>query len=442
MSTLSFERFAARRAALLARMQAEGGGIAIIPTALEQIRNRDAHFPYRADSYFHYLTGFDEPEAVLVLIADDQPQSLLFCREKNLEREIWDGFRYGPEGAKTTFGFEGAYPITELDHRLTELMADQPNLWFSLGHDNHWDARVTAALNVVRTKTRAGKRAPAAVRDVRTALDAMRLIKDADELTLMRRAAQISAAAHVRAMRFTRAGCFEYELEAELLHEFRRHGCQSPAYTSIVAGGANACVLHYVSNNQVLKEGELVLIDAGGEFDGYAADITRTFPVSGRFSSTQTDVYAVVLAAQQAAIEAIQPGASFMAPHEAALDVLVQGMLDLGLLSGSRDEVMETESYKRFFMHRTSHWLGRDVHDAGEYKLGEQWQPLLPGMVLTVEPGLYVRPADDVPKAFWNIGVRIEDDAVVTATGCEIITRSAPTSIAEIEAVMAQSRSE
>ena len=438
---LSASRFASRRAALLARMREGGGGVALIPTAPEQIRNRDAHFPYRADSYFHYLTGFDEPEAVLVLVAGEAPQALLFCREKNLEREIWDGFRYGPDAARTTFGFDGAYPIAELDIRLTDLMADQPAVWFSLGHDGHWDSRVTTALNAVRAQTRTGKRAPAAVRDVRAELDAMRLIKDADELILMRRAAQISAAAHVRAMRFARAGCFEYELEAELLHEFRRNACQAPAYTSIVAGGTNACVLHYVGNNQILKDGDLVLIDAGGELDGYAADITRTFPVSGRFSGPQADVYSVVLAAQHAAIEAVRPGASFMAPHEAALDVLVSGMLDLSLLTGSREAVMESESYKRFFMHRTSHWLGRDVHDAGEYKLGEHWQTLQPGMALTIEPGLYVRPADNVPEAFWNIGVRIEDDAVVTVAGCDIITSDAPKSIADIEALMMQSRS-
>jgi Xaa-Pro aminopeptidase len=432
--------FRARRDALIARMQSAGGGVAVIPTAPERVRNRDAHYPYRADSYFHYLTGFDEPEAALVLIAAKEAQSMLFCREKNLEREIWDGFRYGPEAARETFGFDAAFPFGELDAKLAELIADQPALWFSMGHEPEWDARITTALNTVRGQTRAGKRAPAAVRDVRVELDTMRLIKDGDELAIMRQAGVISAAAHVRAMRFTSPGKYEHEVEAELLHEFRRQGCQSPAYTSIVAGGANACVLHYVANNQLLKDGDLLLIDAGGELDGYASDITRTFPVNGRFSGPQADVYNLVLAAQDAAIAAVRPGANFVAPHDAALKVLAQGMLDLKLLTGSIEAVMESESYKRFYMHRTGHWLGRDVHDAGEYKQGEQWQALAPGMVLTVEPGLYIRPADDVPQAFWNIGVRIEDDAVVTATACEIITSGVPNTIAGIEALMAEAR--
>jgi len=240
----------------------------------------------------------------------------------------------------------------------------------------------------------------------------------------------------MRAMRFTAPGRFEYEVEAELLHEFRRHGCEYPAYTSIVAGGANACVLHYVGNAQVLRDGELLLIDAGGELGGYASDITRSFPVNGRFSGPQADVYDMVLDAQTAAIAALRPGATFADPHEAALKVLAQGMVDLKLLPGSRDAVIESESYKRFYMHRTSHWLGKDVHDAGEYKEGEHWAPLLPGMVLTIEPGCYIRPADDVPQAFWNIGVRIEDDALVTVDGCEIITAAAPKKIADIEALM------
>jgi Xaa-Pro aminopeptidase len=256
----------------------------------------------------------------------------------------------------------------------------------------------------------------------------------------MRRVADISTAAHIRAMRFVAAGRFEYEVEAELLHEFRRQGCEYPAYTSIVAGGSNACVLHYVGNDQVLRDGDLLLIDAGGELNGYASDITRSFPVSGRFSGPQADVYDMVLDAQAAAIAAVRPGTTFADPHEAALKVLAQGMVDLKLLSGSPDAVIESESYKRFYMHRTSHWLGKDVHDAGEYKVGEHWAPLVPGMVLTIEPGCYIRPADDVPEAFWNIGVRIEDDAVVTVDGCEVITVAAPKKIADIEALMRDAR--
>jgi Xaa-Pro aminopeptidase len=439
----TFEAYRQRRLALIGRMARNGGGIALIPTSPEQPRNRDSHYPYRADSYFQYLTGFTEPEAVLVIVVgrgDAAPQSILFCREKNLEREIWDGFRHGPDGAREAFGFDAAHAIGELDAKLTELLADQSVLWFSLGQDAGWDSRIAAALNRVRAESRTGKHAPAMIRDVRAELDAMRLVKDATELGIMRRVAAISTGAHSRAMRFAAPGRFEYEVEAELLHEFRRQGCEFPAYTSIVAGGANACVLHYVGNDQVLRDGDLLLIDAGGELNGYASDITRCFPVNGRFSGPQADVYSLVLEAQAAAIAAVRPGATFAEPHEAALKVLAQGMIDLKLLSGTADAAIESESYKRFYMHRTSHWLGKDVHDAGEYKAGDQWAPLAPGMVLTVEPGCYIRPADDVPKAFWNIGVRIEDDAVVTADGCEIITDAAPKKIADIEALMRDGR--
>jgi Xaa-Pro aminopeptidase len=439
----TFAAYRQRRLSLIERMVRGGGGIAVIPTAPEQPRNRDTHFPYRADSYFQYLTGFTEPEAVLVIVAgrgDVAPQAILFCREKNLEREIWDGFRHGPEGAREVFGFDAGHAIGEFDDKLPQLLADQPALWFSIGQDAGWDGRIAAALNKVRAESRSGKRAPAAIRDVRAELDAMRLVKDAAELDLMRRAAEISTGAHLRAMRFVVPGRFEYEVEAELLHEFRRRGCEFPAYTPIVAGGANSCVLHYVGNDQLLHDGDLLLIDAGGELGGYASDITRSFPVNGRFSGPQADVYELVLAAQAAAIAAVRPGAGFIEPHEAALKVLAQGMIDLKLLPGSLDAVIESESYKRFFMHRTSHWLGKDVHDAGEYKEGEHWAPLAPGMVLTIEPGCYVRPAEDVPEAFWNIGVRIEDDAVVTADGCDVITVAAPKTIAEIEAVMRDAR--
>lgn len=431
-----------RRLLLGQRIQQAGGGIAVIPTAPEQVRNRDAHFPYRADSYFQYLTGFNEPEAVLLLVvpAEGAAQAILFCREKNLEREIWDGFRFGPEAARETFGFDVAHPIDEFDARLAESLADQPALWFSLGHDAAWDARITAALNAVRGQTRAGKRAPARICDVRGELDALRLVKDDSELALMRRAASISATAQCRALRFTRPGRYEYEVEAELLHEFRRQGCEAPAYTPIVAGGANACVLHYVANDQLLRDGDLLLIDAAGEFSGYAADITRTFPVNGRFSGAQADVYQLVLEAQLAAIAAVKPGAGFLAPHEAALHVLAQGLIDLELLAGSVTGVLESESYKRFYMHRTSHWIGKDVHDAGEYRQGEQWTPLAPGMTLTIEPGCYIRPAADVPQALWNIGVRIEDDVRVTANGCEVLTDGVPKTIAEIEALMGAGR--
>ncbi|MFH2211129.1 MAG: Xaa-Pro aminopeptidase [Pseudomonadota bacterium] len=415
---------------------AMGGGVAVIPTAPERPRNRDSHYPYRFDSYFHYLTGFVEPEAVLVLVAGSAPRSILFCREKNLEREIWDGFRHGPEGAKEMFGFDEAHPIAQLDEMLPKLLADQPSLYFHLGADSDWDARAVGWLNSVREQVRSGITAPGAIQDVRALLDEMRLIKDDEEIAIMRRAAEISAAAHIRAMRQTRPERSEFEIEAELLHEFRRNGAQAPAYSSIVAGGANACVLHYVFNDAQLRDGDLLLIDAGCELDGYAADITRTFPVNGKFSPAQKALYELVLSAQAAAIEQVRPGSHWNAPHDAAVQVLAQGFIDLGLCRGTLAEVMEQESYKRFYMHRTGHWLGMDVHDVGEYKQGGEWRLLQPGMALTVEPGCYIRPADDVPERFWNIGIRIEDDVVVTEHGCEVLTHGAPKTVTEIEELM------
>lgn len=433
---LDITPFQARRTRLLQTMQAAGGGVALIATAPERVRNRDAHYSYRFDSYFYYLTGFREPEAVLVLVAGDTPRSLLFCRSKDIEREIWDGYRHGPEAARETFGFDEAHPISELDEQLTTLFANQPAVFHSVGYDSAWDARVTDALNRVRAMARSGAHAPALIRDVRSLIDEMRLVKDDAELAIMRRAADISGHAHRRAMLATRPGAWEYEIEAELLHEFRRHGSQAPAYTSIVAGGANACVLHYVENDAQLKDGDLLLIDAGCELDGYASDITRTFPVNGRFSGPQKAAYELVLAAQAAAIAATRAGAGWNDPHDAATRVLAQGFIDLGLLEGSLDGVLESGSYRQFYMHRTGHWLGLDVHDAGEYKLAGEWRPLVAGNVLTIEPGCYIRPADGVPEAFWNIGIRIEDDALVTADGCELITGAAPKSVADIEALM------
>jgi len=430
--------FRARRAALLDRM---GAGIAIIPTAPERLRNRDSDYLYRFDSYFYYVAGFPEPEAVLVMVAGPEPRSILFCREKHPERELWEGFRYGPEGARKTFGFDDAQPFAALDEALPKLMANQPALFYAPGLDPAWDVRILRWLNEVRAHARTGVTAPVEIRDLRVALDEMRLVKDAHEIATMRRAASISAGAHVRAMRATRPGAMEYEVEAELLYEFRRHGAQFPAYWPIVAGGANACVLHYRDNSQRLADGDLLLIDAGCELDGYASDITRTFPVNGKFSGPQRDVYDLVLASQAAAIAEVRPGHGWNAPHDAAVRVLAQGFIDLGLCSGTFDEVMEKELYKQFYMHRTGHWLGLDVHDAGDYKERGEWKPLVPGMTLTVEPGCYIRPADGVPERFWNIGVRIEDDALVTATGCEIVTSGAPKRADDIEALMRDARS-
>jgi Xaa-Pro aminopeptidase len=417
--------------------QAMRAGVAVIPTAPERVRNRDSHFPYRFDSHFYYLTGFAEPEAVLVLSSN---KSILFCRERNPDREIWDGFRYGPERARERFGFDEAQPIDSLDEALPQLLENQPALFYPVGDDQQWDSRAMQWLNAVRAKVRAGVTAPDRVQDIRSLIDDQRLIKDAHEQHVMRRAARIAAGAHRRAMQSTRPGRSEYEIEAELLYEFRRNGAQFPAYSPIVAGGANACVLHYVANDAPLRDGDLLLIDAGCELDGYASDITRTFPVNGRFSGAQRAVYEVVLAAQRAAIGAVKPGASWIAPHDAAVRVLTQGMLDLQLIKGTLDAALEKETYKRFYMHRTGHWLGLDVHDAGDYRRGGQWRPFAPGMVLTVEPGLYIRAAEDVPEQLRDIGVRIEDDVLVTAQGCEVLTAEAPKLVDDVEALMRDGR--
>ncbi|MGA2552265.1 MAG: aminopeptidase P N-terminal domain-containing protein [Burkholderiaceae bacterium] len=434
-----------RRARLMEHMRARGGGIALLPTASEVARNADVFFPFRYDSNFFYLTGFPEPEALVVLIAGALEEVILFCRSKHAEREIWDGFRFGPDAAAERFGFDRALPIEDLDSELPKLIANQPALFYGLGANPEFDGRVQHWLADVRQQARNGTTAPATVFDVRTLLSEMRLIKDADELATMKKAAEISANAHIAAMRTTRPGRREYEVEAELLASFRRQGSQSPAYGSIVAGGANACVLHYVQNDQELRDGDLVLIDAGCELDGYASDITRTFPVGGRFSAAQRELYELVLSAQLAAIEATRPGRAWNDPHDAATRVLAQGMLDLGLVQGSLSSVLESGSYRRFFMHRTGHWLGMDVHDVGDYREPDAaapagaerpWRVLAPGMVLTIEPGIYVRAGEGIPERYWNQGIRIEDDAVVTPGGCEILSAKAPKTVADVEAAM------
>ena len=432
------QEFSARRHKLLAAM---GEGIAIIPTAPEVIRNRDSHYPYRFDSHFYYLTGFKEPESVLVLIAlgdsKSENKSILFCRDKDIEREIWDGFRYGPEAAKAEFGFDEAYSISQLGEMLPKLMGNQAKLFYSLGADCHWDTQVTGWLNKVKDLARTGVSAPENIVDVRQLIDTQRLIKTSYEIDLMRQSANIAAAAHNRAMKFAKPNQKEYQVEAEFLHEFYKNGAQSPAYTSIVAGGVNACTLHYNANNCVLNDGDLLLIDAGCELDGYASDITRTFPVNGKFSPAQKDLYELVLNAQLAAIEVAKPGQHWNAPHEAALGVLVQGFIDFKLCKGSFDEVLETGRYRQFYMHRTGHWLGLDVHDAGEYKdKSGNWSILEAGNTLTVEPGCYVRPADNVPKQFWNIGIRIEDDVLITKTGNDVLTKNAVKNVVDIEGLM------
>ncbi|MDA1332398.1 MAG: aminopeptidase P N-terminal domain-containing protein [Proteobacteria bacterium] len=427
-------RFVHRRSKLAESIQS---GIAVIPTAKEVVRNNDAHFPYRFDSYFQYLTGFGEPESVIVIIGGETPRSILFCRNKNEEKEIWNGFRYGPEAAKNLFHCDEAHSIDEIDRILPQLIENKEMIYTPLGVDAKWDKQMMRWLNQTRSRVREGIAAPTGLIDVRGIMDEMRLIKDPSELDTMRRAAKISAEAHAFAMTATKPGKYEYEIEAELLYHFKKNGSQFPAYTSIVAGGKNACVLHYIENNAALNAGDLLLIDAGCELNGYASDITRTFPINGKFSGPQKAIYELVLAAQSAAIEATSAGNSWQAPHDAATKVLAQGFIDLKLCHGSLDKVLEKREYFRYYMHRTGHWLGMDVHDVGSYKVGREWRPLEPGMVLTIEPGCYITSAPDIPERFWNIGIRIEDDAIVNkGNGCEIITSGAPKTISDIESLM------
>jgi Xaa-Pro aminopeptidase len=425
-----------RRDALIAAMRRHsGGGLALMPTSAEVVRNRDSTYPYRHDSYFYYLTGFPEPEAVVALVADDKgDRHVLFCREKHPERETWDGFRYGPDAAKDIFGFDEAHPIGELDRMLPDFASDRPALYTPVGMHADWDRRVAATLNEVRSRVRTGVSAPDEIVDLRGTLDRMRLVKDAHELALMRRAGAISSEAHRRAMARARPGWHEYEVEAELAHEFLKSGAQSVAYPSIVASGPNACVLHYRDNDRLMADGDLLLIDAGCEYRGYASDITRTFPVNGRFTGPQKDVYELVLAAQLACLDAVRPGVPYHDYHEVAERVLAQGLIDLKLIEGPLDAALESGSYKRFYMHRAGHWLGMDVHDAGLYQEKGESVKLEPGMVLTVEPGLYIRAGDGVPAHFADIGVRIEDDVVVTADGIENLTGGTPKTVAEVEA--------
>jgi len=458
----SFALYAERRARLASQLGP--GGIAIVPTAPERTRNRDSDYLFRFDSYFYYLTGFTEPNALLVITAEGE--STLFCNPKDLEREVWDGRRLGPEAAPDVLGVQQAHSVQTLDAQLPKLMENQRTVWYPFAIHTGLESRVDGWLQKVRSRVRFGALCPDGQRDLCSLLDEMRLVKDAFEIATMKRAAQISAQAHIRAMRrsaaMLRAGqdVREYHLDAELLHEFRQHGSQYPAYSSIVAAGANACVLHYRADSAPVKSGDLVLIDAGCELDGYASDITRTFPANGKFTSPQRDLYDLVLASQDAAVAATKPGARFIDPHEATVRVLAQGMLDLGLLDkntvGLLDDVIAQRHYFRHYMHRTGHWLGLDVHDCGSYvepsevgRVSERKDPLSgetikdrpsrilrSGMVLTIEPGLYVSPAADVPEHFWNTGIRIEDDALVTDSGCELISRGVPVKADEIEALM------
>uniref|UniRef100_UPI00258E0DA3 Xaa-Pro aminopeptidase n=1 Tax=uncultured Spongiibacter sp. TaxID=870896 RepID=UPI00258E0DA3 len=392
--SISKQEFARRRKNLMALL--EPGSIAIVPSASLRTRSRDSDYPFRQDSDFFYLSGFDEPEAVLVLLPGrPQGEYILFCRERDPAMELWDGYRAGPEGACAEYGADDAFPIADIDDILPGLIEGRQRVYYAMGRHAEFDQQVMNWVNVIRSKVRSGAQPPGEFLDLDHLLHDMRLYKSAAELRIMRRAGEISAKAHCRAMRYCRPGVYEYQLEAEIQHEFAMAGARFPAYSSIVGSGKNGCILHYVENNSVIRDGELVLIDAGCEFEGYAADITRTFPANGRFNDEQRALYEVVLEAQLAAIEATQPGNHWNQPHEATVKVITEGLLRLGLLKGDLSELIETEAYKPFYMHRAGHWLGMDVHDVGDYRVQDQWRQLEPGMALTVEPGLYVAPDDD-----------------------------------------------
>jgi len=442
MTRISKSEYARRRKALMAQM--EPNSIAILPAAPVYIRNRDVEHVYRQDSDFQYLSGFPEPEAVIALIPGRaHGEYVLFCRERDPERELWDGLRAGQDGAISQYGADDAFPIGDIDDILPGLIEGRERVYYAMGTNPEFDRHLMEWINVIRSKARQGAQPPNEFVALDHLLHDMRLYKSAGEIKVMRAAAQISAQAHIRAMQASQVGLSEYHLEAELDYEFRKGGSKMPAYGSIVATGKNACILHYRENDAPLKDGELVLIDAGCEIDCYASDITRCFPVNGRFSPEQKAIYELVLAANEEAFKHIAPGKHWNEAHEATVRVITAGLVELGLLQGDVDELIASEAYKAFYMHRVGHWLGMDVHDVGDYKVGGEWRVLEPGMVMTVEPGIYVAADNqDVAKKWRGIGVRIEDDVVVTKSGCEILTNGVPKTVAEIEALMAAARSE
>lgn len=434
--SISQTEFTQRRKSLMERMVPNS--IAVIPSARERMRSRDTDYPFRQDSDVHYLSGFDEPGSVLMLLPGrEQGEFIMFCRNRDKEREIWDGYRAGPEGAKQRYGADQAFPIDDIDDVLPGLIDGRSSVYYAIGRDAEFDRNVMGWVNAIRANMRAGANPPGEFLDLDRLLHDMRLYKSEAEQELMQVSANIAAQAHCRAMRVCRAGMMEYQLEAEILHEFAVNGARFPAYSSIVGSGANGCILHYVENSARLRDGDLVLIDAGCEYEYYASDITRTFPVGGVFSAEQKALYELVLRAQDAAIAEVRPGNHWNQPHEAAVRVLTEGLIELGLLQGALDELVESAAYRPFFMHRTGHWLGMDVHDVGDYKVRGQWRTLEPGMVMTVEPGVYVAPDNlDVDEKWRGIGIRIEDDVVVTRLGHRVLTDGVPKSVAEIEALM------
>lgn len=433
---ISTHEFKKRRKQLMRRMKK--GSIALLPSSKVQVRNKDVEYPYRQNSDFYYLTGFNEAEALLVLIPGRaEGEFVLFCREFDEEKAVWTGHHAGLIGALEQYGADEAYPIGSLSEVLPGLLQGAERIYFPIGQEIEFDQQVMSAVKALRSKVRLGVKPPTEFFSIEVMLHDMRLFKSSAEIAAMRKAIAVSVSAHKRAMQACRPGLFEYQIEAELLHEFTRHGLRSHAYPSIVAGGENACVLHYVENSDVLRDGDLLLIDAGAEYQNYAADITRTFPVNGKFSEPQKLIYELVLAAQAAAIKKIRPGARWNEPHEAAVKVLTKGLVELGLLSGSISKLIKDEAYKPFYMHKTGHWLGMDVHDVGDYQVDGEWRLFEPGMVLTVEPGLYIpHRCTEVESQWRGIGIRIEDDVLVVEKGCEVLTEAMPKSVEDIENLM------
>jgi Xaa-Pro aminopeptidase len=435
--SISKTEFARRRKNLMALMAPNS--IAIIPSAREQVRSRDTGYPFRQDSDFYYLSGFIEPDAVLVMLPGRRHgQFIMFCQERDPDRELWHGLRAGPEGACEKYAADDAFPISDIDDILPGLLEGRERVYYSMGRSDEFDRQIMGWVNSIRVKEASGAVPPGEFTDLDHMLHELRLYKSAAELRLMRKAADITARAHRRAMQACRSGLYEYQLEAELQHEFAICGARFPAYPSIVGSGQNACVMHYVKNSDRMRDGDLVLIDAACELEYYAADVTRTFPVNGRFSAEQRALYELVLRAQLAAIAEIKPGNHWNQPHDASVKAFTEGLVALGLLKGSVANLIKHNAYRAFYMHRVGHWLGLDVHDVGDYRVGDEWRMLEPGMVMTVEPGLYISPDNTkVAKKWRGIGIRIEDDVVVTDVGCEVISSGVPKTVEEIEALMA-----
>ncbi|OGT45007.1 MAG: Xaa-Pro aminopeptidase [Gammaproteobacteria bacterium RIFCSPHIGHO2_12_FULL_41_20] len=437
MLMIKMTEYAQRRKQLMKHLGTQG--LVIIPAAPMANRSNDTFYPYRQHSDFYYLTGFAEPEAVLVLAPKRAAgEFVLFCRPRERAKEQWEGLRTGQDGARKKFGANQALPIADLAKHLPDLLEGREHIHCTLGVNKDFDEILLQAVKQIRGKIRSGLQSPVSFVDITPSIHEMRLCKSPAEIALIRKAIDISTHAHLRAMQLCKPGIYEYQLEAELLHEFYRQGARYPSYTSIVGSGANSCILHYVDNDQKINHRDLVLIDAGAEYQMYAADLTRTFPANGKFSAEQRAIYEIVLASQLAAIKTIKPGIAWPVMQQAIVKVITEGLLDVGLLKGNLKKLLETQAYLPFYMHKSGHWLGLDVHDMGRYKVQGKWRTLRPGMVFTVEPGIYIS-ADipHVPKRWHNIGIRIEDDVVVTKTGCEVLSKNLPKTVADIEAVMA-----